>query len=129
MTGDGDEAFLRHAQNLAKGDCCWWRQKETDRGSTEPKLPKKWRRKAREGLPEGWISKMAPDEPVDGIAALESGPQAHKHRRMKLSPSEKIGVWRCVGDCLPAGFPLTGKSASCASEYEVTGRRRACRKS
>ena len=34
-----------------------------------------------------------------------------------------------MGDCLSAGFPLTCRSASCASESEVVGRRSACWKS
>ena len=94
VTGDGDEAFPRHTQNLAKGDCCRWRQKETDRGVAEPKLPKKWRRKARGGPSEGWISKMAPNG--NGIATLESGSCAHTRQRVKLSPLEKIDVWATV---------------------------------
>ena len=46
---------------------------------------------------------------------------------MKLSPRKKIGAWRHVGDSMPAGFPPTGRSASCALESEVSGQRRACR--
>ena len=90
---------------------------------------KRWRRKAQGGPPKGWISKTAPNEPGHGIAALESGSCAHKRRRVRLGPPEKIGAWRHVGDCLSTGFPLTGRSASCASESEVAGWRRACWKS
>ena len=96
MIGDGDEAFLRHTQNSAKGDCCWWRKKEIDRGVAKPKLPKKWRRKAWGGQPKGWISKTVLDELGDGIAVPESGSRAHTHWHVKLSPSEKIGAWATV---------------------------------
>ena len=69
---------------------------ETDGGVAEPKLPKKWRRKARGGLSEGWISKTASDELGDGIMAPESGSRAHTLWSMKLGPPEKIGVWVTV---------------------------------
>ena len=58
----------------------------------EPKLPKRWRRKARGGPPEGWISKMAPNEPRDGILAPESGSRTHTRRRVELKPLEKSGM-------------------------------------
>ena len=87
---------------------------------------KRWRTKARGGPPEGWISKTAPDEPRNGISASESGSRAHMRQHVKLSPWEKIGAWRSVGDCLSAGFPSTSRSASCAPESEVSGRKRAC---
>ena len=76
----------------------------TNGGAAEPQLPKRWRRKARGGPPEGWISKKAPDEPGDGILAPESGSRAHKHRGVELSPSEKSGAWWHVDDCFSAGF-------------------------
>ena len=41
MTGDEDEAFLRHTQDSTKGKSCCWRLKGTDGGAVEPKLPKK----------------------------------------------------------------------------------------
>ena len=94
----------------------------------EPKLPKRWRRKAQGGLSEGWISKTASDEPGDGISAPESGSQAHTRRRVELKPSEKSGVWRHMDGCFPVGFPPTCKSALCASESEVASRRRVGRK-
>ena len=90
----------------------------------EPKLSKRWIRRARGGPSEGWISKMASDEPRDGISASESGTR----RRMECRPSEKSGVWRRVDGCFPAGFPSTCRSALCASESKVSGRRRAGRK-
>ena len=90
---------------------------------------KMWRRKARGGPPKGWISKTAPDEPGDGILVPESGSCAHTRRRVKLNRWEKIGEWQSVGDCLPAGFPPTGRPVSCSSESEVFGWRRAYRKS
>ena len=40
MTGDGDEAFPRHTQNLAKGKSYCWMSKGTDGGAAEPKLLK-----------------------------------------------------------------------------------------
>ena len=100
----------------------------TNGGAAEPQLPKRWRRKARGGPPEGWISKTAPDEPGDGISAPESGSRAHKHRGVELSPSEKSGAWWRVDDCFSAGFSSTCRSASCASESVVVGWRRASRK-
>ena len=90
---------------------------------------KMWRRKARGGPSKGWISKTAPDEPGDGILVLESGSRAHTRRRVKLNPREKIGEWQSVGDCLPAGFPPTGRPVSCSSESEVSGWRGAYQKS
>ena len=93
MTGDENEAFPRHTQDLAKEKSCCWRSKGTDGGAAEPKLPKRWRRKGWGGPSEGWISKTAPDEPGDGISVPESGPRIHTCWRMKLRPREKIGVW------------------------------------
>ena len=89
---------------------------------------KRWRRKARGGPPEGWISKTAPNEPGDGISP-KSGSRTHKSQRVKLNSWEKIGTWWSVGDCLPTGFPPTIRSATCASESKVSGWRRACWKS
>ena len=94
-------------------------------------MPKRWRRKARGGLSEGWISKTASNEPRDGISAPESGSRAHMSRRVELRPPEKSGElrWpRRVDDCFPAGFPPTCRSASCASESKVADRRRDGRK-
>ena len=81
-----------------------------------------------ERLTEGWINKTAPDEPGDRISAPKSGSRAHTSRRVELRSSEKSGVWRHVDDYFPTGFPLTYRSASCASKFEVSGRRRASRK-
>ena len=100
----------------------------TDGGATEPKLSKRWIRRARGGPPEGWISKTAPDVLGDGILAPESGPRTHMCRRVEHRTSKKSGTWRCVDVCFPAGFPLMCRSASCASESEVSGRRRAGQK-
>ena len=97
----------------------------TDGGAAELKLLKWWIRRAQGGPPEGWISKMVPDELGDGISASESGPHAHKRRRVESRPPEKSGVWRCVDGCFPAGFPPTCRLASCASESEVSSWRRA----
>ena len=77
MTGDEDEAFLRHTQDSEKGKSCCWRSKGTNGGAAEPKLPKKWRRKAQGGPSKEWISKTTPNEPGDGILAAESGSRAH----------------------------------------------------
>ena len=41
MTEDEDEAFPRQTQDSAKGRSCCRRSKGTDRGVTEPRLPKK----------------------------------------------------------------------------------------
>ena len=71
---------------------------------------------------------MAPDEPGDGISALESGPRVHTRWRLECRPLEKSGAWRRVESCFPVGFPLICRSASCASESKVSGRRRAGRK-
>ena len=82
---------------------------------------KRWRRKARGGSSEGWISKTAPDEPGDGIVASESGSSAHTRWRMRLSPPEKIGAWARVCRWVdwprapwnmrsPVGEELAGKS-------------------
>ena len=76
----------------------------------------------------GSRSKTTPDELEDGISASESGSCAHTCRRVKLNPREKISAWRSVGDCLPAGFPATGRSASCALESKASSWKRACRK-
>ena len=53
----------------------------------------------------------------------------HAHTRVKGKPPEKSGTWRCVESCFPAGFSPTCRLASCASESEVSDRRRAGRKS
>ena len=50
---------------------------------------------------------------------------AHTCQRVDGKLPEKSGVWQRVGSYFPARFPLTCRSASCASEYEVSGRRRA----
>ena len=91
-------------------------------------MPKRWRRKARGGSPEGWISKMVPNEPGDGTSTLEIGSHAHTHRQVELRLPEKSAAWRCVDDCFSAGFPPTCRSASCASESEVSNQRRTGRK-
>ena len=127
MTGDEDEAFPRHTQDSAKGKSCCWRSKGIDEGAAEPKSPKRWRRKARGGPSEGWISKKAPDERGDGISTPESASRAHTGCHVKLRLWEKIGAWRHVDDSVLAGFPSTSRSASCASESEVSSRRRAWR--
>ena len=75
---------------------------------------------AQGGPPKGWISKMAPNEPGDGISATESGSRAQTRQHVELRPLEKICAWRRVVDCFPIGFPLTCRSASCASESEVS---------
>ena len=76
MTRDEDEAFPRHTQDSVKGKSCCWRSKGTDGSVAKPKFPKRWRKKARGGPPEGWINKTASDEPRDGILASESGSRA-----------------------------------------------------
>ena len=89
-----------------------------DGGAVEPKLPKRWRRKARGGSPEGWINKTTPDELRKvGHAPTRAGAWNSSRRRR----------W-CVDDRFPAGFPPTCRSTSCASKSEVSGRRRAGRK-
>ena len=88
MTRDEDEDFPRHTQDSTKGKSCCWRSKGTDGGAAEPKLPKRWRRKARGEPPGGWISKMASDEPGDGISALESGSRPHMSQRETQSTGE-----------------------------------------
>ena len=50
-------------------------------------------------------------------------------RRVDGKLSEKNGLWRRVGSCFPARFPPTCRSASCASESEVSDWRRDGRKS
>ena len=42
--------------------------------------------------------------------------------------TQALGEERRVDDCFPTGFPPTCRSASCASEFEVSCRRRAGRK-
>ena len=93
MTGDEDEAFLRHTQDLAKGKSCCWRSKGTDGGAVESKFPKKVEKEGSGGPLNEWISKMAPNELGDGISALESGSRAHTCQRVKLSLREKINAW------------------------------------
>ena len=56
----------------------------------------------------GSRSKTALDEPEDGILASESGSCAHTRRHVKLSPQEKIGAWRSMGDCLPTMLSSNG---------------------
>ena len=43
--------------------------------------------------------------------------------------TQSAGKDRIVGECLSARLPPASRSASCASESEVSSRRRACRKS
>ena len=62
----------------------------------EPKLSKRWIRRARGRPPEGWISKTVSDEPGDGISAQESGPRAHKRLRVERKLPEKSGAWMAV---------------------------------
>ena len=44
--------------------------------------------------------------------------------RVESKLSKKSGAWRHVESYFPAGFPQTCRSASCASESEVSDRRR-----
>ena len=71
---------------------------------------------------------MVSDELGDGISASESGPCAHTLRCVESKPPKKSGAWQRVESCLPTGFPPTFRSASCASESEVSDQRRASRK-
>ena len=71
---------------------------------------------------------MASDELVYEVLSPESEPRAHTRRRVDGKLSEGSGVWRRLGSCFPAGFPLTCRSASCASESEVFDHRRVGRK-
>ena len=79
---------------------------------------------ARGGPPEGWIRKTTPDELGDGISSPKSGPRAYT-RPNALAHGRQVAEeeWH-VESCL-VGFPLTCRSASCASEYEVFDQRRA----
>ena len=54
---------------------------------------------------------------------------AHARWSVDDKLSERSGAWQCVGSCFLTGFPLTCRSASCASESKVSNRRRAGRKS
>ena len=49
--------------------------------------------------------------------------RAHMHWQVDGKLSEKSNAWQRVGSCFPAGFPPTCRSASCASESEVSGRK------
>ena len=64
----------------------------TDGGAAEPKMSKRWIRRAWGGPSEGWISKTAPNEPGDGISASESGPRSHTRWRVERRPPEKSGA-------------------------------------
>ena len=71
----------------------------TDRGATVPKLPKRWRRKARGGSPKGWISKTALDEPGDEISASESGSCSHTRPHVLARGTQAVGEERRVATC------------------------------
>ena len=51
--------------------------------------------------------------------------RAPTRRRVDGKLPKRSGAWRCVRDCFLAGLPPTCRSASGASESEVSGRRRA----
>ena len=123
MTGDGDEAFPRNTQNSAKGKSYCWRSKGTDGGFAEPILPKKVEKEGSGRTIEGM------DQQDGAGRAWRGNCGAGKWVTRPHAPARETQFAkedRRVGDCLPTGFPPTGRSASCASESKVVGRRRAC---
>ena len=77
---------------------------------------------ARGGPPEGWISKTTPDELGDGISSPKSGPRAYTSPNALAHGRQAAEEEWHVESC-SMGFPLTCRSASCASESEVSDRR------
>ena len=59
----------------------------------------------------------------------ESEPCTHMRTHAPACGQQAAKEEQRVGSCFPTGFPPTCRSASCASESEVSGRRRAGRKS
>ena len=128
MIGDGDEAFPRHTQNSAKGKSCYWRSKGIDGGVAKPKLPKKVEKEGsgrtagemdqQDCVGQAWRWNRGAGKWVTRPHVPESGSHAPAHE------TQSAGEDRLVGDCLPAWFPPTGRSTSCASESEVVGRKK-----
>ena len=119
MTGDEDEAFLRHTQDSTKGKSYCWSSKGTDRGVVEPKLPKK-------------VEKEGSGRTTEGMDQQDGTGRAWRWNLGAgkwVTPRDKISAWQSLGNCLPAGFPPMSRSTSCTSEFEISSRRRVYRKS
>ena len=54
---------------------------------------------------------------------------SHAHRHVPARGQQAVGEERRLESYFPTGFPPTCRSVLCASEFEVSGRRRAGRKS
>ena len=69
-----------------------------------------------------------PDELGCGVSSSENDPRPHTRTHALTREPQAAEERRRVRGCFPMRLPPACRSASCASESEVSGRRRASRK-